>query len=184
MKRRERYIESLDEVIITRDGDYALIAYKEKGVGATHLQIGPEIVETSDTEILELHNGCLRAQAKRAAGYKHVAVEVSLGSAQIECDARCDQWVPRGGVLRCLIHDEELQLVVSFRAALSLRTGRRKLWGEETGPIGKLERGCLCRIAPRSLCPVLRRAESVYDRHLLRLRTLAGSCTGNVSQMP
>ena len=38
----------------------------------------------NDTEILELHNGCLRAQAKRAAEYKHVAVEVPLGFAQIE----------------------------------------------------------------------------------------------------
>jgi hypothetical protein len=47
----------------------------------------------SDTEILELHNGCLRAQAKRAVEYKHVAVEVPLGSLQIEYDASCDQWV-------------------------------------------------------------------------------------------
>jgi hypothetical protein len=68
----------------------------------------------SDTEILELHNGCLRAQAERAVEYKHVAVEVPLGSPQIEYDARCDQWVPRGGVLRCLIHDEGLQLVVEI----------------------------------------------------------------------
>jgi transposase InsO family protein len=56
----------------------------------------------------------LRAQAKRAVEYKHVAVEVPLRSPQIEYDARCDQWVPRGGVLRCLIHDEELRLVVEI----------------------------------------------------------------------
>jgi hypothetical protein len=68
----------------------------------------------SDTEILELHNGCLRAQAKQAVEYKHLAVEVPLGSPQIEYDARCDQWVPRGGVLRCLIHDEGLRLVVEI----------------------------------------------------------------------
>ena len=79
MKRRERYIASLDEVTITRDGDYVWIAYKEEGIGATRLQIGPEIAEMSDREILELHNECLRAQAKRAAEYKHVAVEVPLG---------------------------------------------------------------------------------------------------------
>ena len=42
MKRKERYIASLDEVTITRDGDYAWIAYKEEGIGATRLQIGPE----------------------------------------------------------------------------------------------------------------------------------------------
>ena len=84
MKRKERYIASLDEVTITRDGDYACIAYKEEGIAGTRLQIGPEIAEMSDSEILELHNECLRAQAKRAAEYKHVAVEVPLGSAQIE----------------------------------------------------------------------------------------------------
>ena len=32
-KRKERYIATFDEVIIIRDGDYALIAYKEEGVG-------------------------------------------------------------------------------------------------------------------------------------------------------
>ncbi|MBV8226359.1 MAG: hypothetical protein JO232_14355 [Verrucomicrobia bacterium] len=43
MKRKERYIARLDEVKITREGDYAFIEYKEEGVPATHLQIGPEI---------------------------------------------------------------------------------------------------------------------------------------------
>jgi hypothetical protein len=44
---------SLDEVTITREGDYACIAYKEEGIGTTCLQIGPEIGEISDREILE-----------------------------------------------------------------------------------------------------------------------------------
>jgi hypothetical protein len=73
---KERYIASLEEVTITRDGDYACIAYKEEGIAGTRLQIGPEIAGISDSEILELHNECLRAQAKRAAEYRHVAVEV------------------------------------------------------------------------------------------------------------
>jgi hypothetical protein len=48
-----------------------------------------------------------------ATEYKHVAFEVPLGSAQIEYFARGDQWVPRGGVLRCLIRDDEHgQLVI------------------------------------------------------------------------
>jgi hypothetical protein len=115
MKRKERYIASLDEVTIARDGDYAWIAYKEQGIRSTRLQIGPEIAGMNDLEILELYNECLRAEAKRAAEYKHVAVEVPLGSAQIKYDARCDQWVPRGGVLRCLIQDDEhRQLVVEI----------------------------------------------------------------------
>jgi hypothetical protein len=42
----------------------------------------------SDREILELHNECLRAQAKRAAEYKHVAVEAAgtkIESERIRC---------------------------------------------------------------------------------------------------
>ena len=112
MKRKERYIARLDEVNIIREGDYAFIEYKEEGVPTTRLQIGPQIAGMSDEEILELINESLRAQAKRAAEYKHVAVEVPLGSAQIEYHARSDQWVPRGSVLRCLIRDNDLQLVV------------------------------------------------------------------------
>jgi hypothetical protein len=86
----------VSEVKITREGDYAFIEYKEEGIPTTRLQIGPEIAGMSDEEIVELHNECLRAQAKRAAEYKHVAVEVPLGSAQTEYRARSDQWVPRG----------------------------------------------------------------------------------------
>jgi len=60
-------------------------------------------------------NDTLRAQAQWAAEYKHVAVEVPLGSPQIRYAADSDQWVPRGGVLRCLIEDDEDgQLVVGI----------------------------------------------------------------------
>ena len=115
MKPKERYIARLEEVTITREGDYAVIEYKEEGIPSTHLQIGPEIAGMSDEEIVDLYNECLRAEAKRAAEYKHVAVEVPLDSAQIEYVARCDQWVPRGSVLRCLIEDSEHhQLVVKI----------------------------------------------------------------------
>ena len=69
----------------------------------------------SDGEILELHNQGLPNDARQTAEYKQVAVEVPLGSAQIEYFARADQWVPRGGVLRCLIQDDEHgQLVVKI----------------------------------------------------------------------
>jgi hypothetical protein len=57
----------------------------------------------------------LRDDARPAAEYKHVAFEVPLGSAQIKYFARCDQWVPRSGVLRCLIlNDAHGQLVVKI----------------------------------------------------------------------
>jgi hypothetical protein len=115
MKRKERYFARLDEVRITREGDYAVIEYKEAGVPTTRLTIGPEIAGMSDEAILELFNDTLRAQAQRAAEYKHVAVEVPLGSPQIKYFARADQWSPRGGVLRCLVEDDENgQLVVGI----------------------------------------------------------------------
>ena len=114
MKRKECYIARLDEVTITRDGYSAVIRYKEEGILTTHLKIGPEIAGMSDEAILELFNDTLRAQAQLAAEYKHVAVEVPLGSPQIKYFARADQWSPRGGVLRCLVEDENGQLVVGI----------------------------------------------------------------------
>ena len=61
----------------------------------------------SDKEILDCHNDVLRAQQFSVATYKHVAVEIPEGLPQVEYSENCDQWVPRGGVLRCLIHDDE-----------------------------------------------------------------------------
>ncbi len=113
MKRKEQYIARLDEVTITREGDSAIIRYKEQGIMTTHLKIGPEIAGMSDEAILELFNDTLRAQAQLAAEYKHVAVEVPLGSPQIKYFKRGYQWCPRGAVLRCLVEDDENgQLVV------------------------------------------------------------------------
>jgi cytochrome c-type biogenesis protein CcsB len=73
------------------------------GISVTDLEIGPEIVQMSDSDIVGVHNERLRNDVKQATQYKHVVFEVPLGSAQIEYFARCDQWVPRSCVLRCLI---------------------------------------------------------------------------------
>ncbi len=114
MKHKDRYIARLDEVTITRNGDEAVIEYKEKGVMSTHLGIGPEIAKMSDEEILELFNGTLRAQARLAAEKKYVALEVPLGSPQIEYHVAEAQWTPRGSVLRCLVTDDDLETVVEI----------------------------------------------------------------------
>ena len=106
MNSKVRYIARLQEVTVTRDGDFARIEYKEEDIAATLLQIGPEISEMSDGEIVELHNEGLRNKARQATEYERVAVEVPVGSPQIKYFARCDQWVPRGRVLRCLIEDD------------------------------------------------------------------------------
>ena len=106
-KSKIHYIASPNEVTITRDGGRARIEYKDEGVPVRHLEIGPEITGMSNGEILEAFNESLRNDAKLAAERKHVAFEVPLGAAQIEYFARCDQWVPRGGVLRCLVEDDQ-----------------------------------------------------------------------------
>jgi hypothetical protein len=106
-KPKVPYIAALDEVTVTRDGDCARIEYREAGIAVTNLEIGPEITGMSDSDIVEVHNEGLRDHAKQAAEGKHVAFEVPLGSAQIEYFARCDQWVPRSCVLRCLIQVAE-----------------------------------------------------------------------------
>jgi hypothetical protein len=69
----------------------------------------------SDSDIVEVHNESLRNEAKQAAEYEHVVFEVPLGSAQIEYFARCDQWVPRSCVLRCLIQlAEQGEIIVEI----------------------------------------------------------------------
>jgi hypothetical protein len=50
------YIATLDEVTVTRDGDCARIEYKEGGIAVTNFEIGPEIAQMSDSDIVEAHN--------------------------------------------------------------------------------------------------------------------------------
>ena len=107
MKRGKRYLVRPDEVKITREGEVAVVEYREPGVPTTHLQIGPGIAAMTDAEIVELFNDTLRAMAQLAAQHPHEVVEVPLGSPQIEYHAQAEQWTPRGSVLRCLINDNE-----------------------------------------------------------------------------
>jgi hypothetical protein len=54
MNIKKHYIASPNDVTITRDGGWARIEYKEDGIPVTHLEIGPEIADMSNGEILEL----------------------------------------------------------------------------------------------------------------------------------
>jgi hypothetical protein len=107
-KRLKRpYITNKSEVIITRNGEYADITYRDPTVEGVSLKIGPDIILMSDQEILDRHHEVLLAMKQAVANYKHEAVEIPLGKPQVEYSECCDQWVPRGDVLRCVIHDEE-----------------------------------------------------------------------------
>ena len=96
-----------DEVIITRDGETAIIDYVDPIIGSVNLTIGPRIVQMTDRDILDCHNSALRAQQQSVSAYKHHAVEIPVGLPQVRYFEPGDQWVPRGDVLRCLIHDDE-----------------------------------------------------------------------------
>lgn len=105
MRKRRPAIASLDEVRIRRDGDDAVIEYKDPEIATTYFHVGPSLCGMSDEQILDEFNAVLRADAEMFATYAHVAIEIPAGTPQIRYFAPGDQWVPRGGVLRCVIDD-------------------------------------------------------------------------------
>jgi hypothetical protein len=102
---KKPYPASLDQVRIVRNGDTAILEYAEPEVSLTHLQVGSELARMSDQEVLDLHNRILERQQERADSYRHVVVEIPPGRPQIELAGRPEQWVPRGGVLRCVVDE-------------------------------------------------------------------------------
>lgn len=105
MRKRRPAVASLNEVQITREGDDAVIEYKDPQIETTYFHVGPSLCGMSDQQILDEFNAVLRADAEAAASYEHVAIEVPDGQPQLRYFAPGDQWVPRGGVVRCLIDD-------------------------------------------------------------------------------
>lgn len=105
-RMKKPHIATFDDVIITRNGDYAEITYRDPTVGGVNLKIGPEVARMTDREILDIHNETILARQQAAASYRHEAVEIPPGKPQVSYFELGDQWVPRGDVLRCVIHDE------------------------------------------------------------------------------
>jgi hypothetical protein len=106
VRPKRPHVAALNEVEITRQTDTAIVRFLDPEVGTTHLQIGPAMRSMTDAEILARFNECIMAQEASRRSYHHVAVEVPPGRPQIRYSSDCDQWVPRGFVLRCLIHDD------------------------------------------------------------------------------
>jgi hypothetical protein len=105
MRMKRRHVASMDEVRITREGEYAVIEFADSKIPTTHLKVGRQLAPMTDQQVLDLFNDCIRAQEQAAAEYEHVAVEVPPGKSQIEYFEKGCQWTPRGDVLRCVIDD-------------------------------------------------------------------------------
>jgi len=105
-KKRPR-IARLDQVSISREGNDAVIEFRDPAIATTHLTIGPEVGGMTDEEILLLFNQVIAAQIRlRDRQPEYVAKEVPVGSPQVSrCPETTDEWVPRGDVLRCILHD-------------------------------------------------------------------------------
>lgn len=105
MRMKKPYIANLGEVKISRQAEYGIIEYVEPNVSTTHLKIGPRVRDMTDQEILDEHNRILRIQQQMRLEYEHIAVEIPPGRPQIKYSELCNQWTPRGDILRCVIGD-------------------------------------------------------------------------------
>ena len=105
-KKRPR-IARLDQVRISREGEDAISDFFDPAIATTHLRIGSQVQKMRDEEILLLFNQVIAAQIRnRDELGEYVAVEVPAGSPQVErFPGTATEWVPRGGVLRCVIDD-------------------------------------------------------------------------------
>jgi hypothetical protein len=100
------YIAKMDEVLITRQGETAVIEYKEPNVGGTNLVLGPKIHDMSDEDILKCHNDCIDAQLEFMRNYKYVATEIPPGKSQVKYFSPGGYWTMRGDVLRGYISSQ------------------------------------------------------------------------------
>lgn len=61
-RQKRPYIAKLDEVIITREGDTAIIEYETPHISSVHFKIGDKMHHMSDQDILDLYNDGIRAR--------------------------------------------------------------------------------------------------------------------------
>ena len=105
MRYKKPRIATLVEVIISRDGEYAVIEFREQGISGMNLQLGPKVKKMTDRQILGEFNKTVRIMEEMREAYVHRPVEIPSGKPQIKYYAPGDQWTPRGDVLRCVIGD-------------------------------------------------------------------------------
>ena len=107
MRLRRPPQATIDQVRISRDGEYAIIEHADTAYGTTRLLLGPVLQNMSDAEILEAFNDVTAAQDASVADPANRPVEIPRGRPQIEWLEDFQQWSVRGQVLRCHVSDDE-----------------------------------------------------------------------------
>lgn len=102
MTRPVLRVVRIDEVKVTRKGEYAHFDYADPKLGGLSVKVGPGIRKMTDAGLVQYHNEFVRSRQRLARTYKHVAVEI-VGRPQLEYSELCRQWTARGDVLRCYI---------------------------------------------------------------------------------
>lgn len=105
MPRPKPRIAQLHEVIISREDHAFTINFRDGSLGPHHITVQDDIRGATDAELLDRYNDVVRAMQQLRDANPYVAVEVPPGLPQIQYSPLSDQWVPRGGVLRCEIED-------------------------------------------------------------------------------
>ena len=105
MRYKKPRTATLDEVIISREGEYGVIEFREPGISGMNLKLGSKVKKMTDRQILNAFNKTVRAMEEMRKSYVHRPVEIPSGKLQIKYFEAGDQWVPRGDVLRCVIED-------------------------------------------------------------------------------
>ena len=98
---------TIDQVHISREGEYAIIEHADAAYGTTRLLLGPMVHNLSDAEVLEAFNDIIAAQEASVADPANRPVETPRGQPQIEWLEDFQQWSVRGQVLRCHLSDDE-----------------------------------------------------------------------------
>jgi hypothetical protein len=105
MRIKKPRTATMDEVIISRKGEYGIIEFREPGISTMNLKLGPKVEKMTDRQILNAFNKTVRGMEEMRRNYVHTPVEIPAGKPQIKYSAPGDQWVTRGDVLRCIIDD-------------------------------------------------------------------------------
>jgi hypothetical protein len=105
MRVRNPRVARLDEVIISKDGEYAIIEFREQGISTMHLKLGPKVNTMTDRQILMAFNRTVRGMEEMRRTYVHNPIEIPAGKPQVKYFPAGDHWVSRGDVLRCIVDD-------------------------------------------------------------------------------